>query len=145
MQISSSAFANNATISAKYTCKGDNINPELIFGDIPAETKSLALVMHDPDAPRKDGFTHWVIYNMPPDTLGIPEDSKPLGIEAKNDAGTTAYVGPCPPAGEHRYYFYLYALDKKFPADSISDKASLEAAMQGHIQERAELMGKFSK
>lgn len=123
-------------IPEKYTCKGENINPELRFEDIPANAKSLALVMHDPDAPRPGGFTHWVVYNMPPTTKGIPENSKPPGVEAKNDADRSGYIGPCPPSGIHRYYFKLYALDAMLQENFD---------IQGHVIEKAELMGKFSK
>ncbi len=143
MKITSPAFANNDHIPEKFTCKGENINPQLNFLDVPSPAKSLALIMHDPDAPRPGGFTHWVVYNIPPDTAGVPENSKPLGMEAKNDTGQSGYVGPCPPTGMHRYYFYLYVLDKML--DNISDKASLEQAMKGHILEQAELIGKFAK
>lgn len=136
MKITSSSFADNEIIPDKYTCKGENINPSLRFEDVPASAKSLALVMHDPDAPRPGGFTHWIVYNIPPTTKEIRENSKPPGIEAKNDADRSGYIGPCPPSGTHRYYFKLYALDTMFLENFD---------MQGHVIEEAELMGKFSK
>lgn len=136
MKISSNTFESGQLIPEKYTCKGANINPELKFENIPANAKSLALVMHDPDAPGPGGFTHWVVYNMPPTTKEIRENSKPPGVEAKNDADRNGYIGPCPPSGIHRYYFKLYALDTIF-LDNFD--------MQGHVIEEAELMGKFSK
>lgn len=136
MKISSNAFESGQMIPEKYTCKGANINPELKFSGVSSGAKSLALIMHDPDAPRAGGFTHWVIFNMPPNTTRIPENSKPSGVEGKNDAGKNNYIGPCPPSGTHRYYFKLYALDTMFLENFD---------MQGHVIEEAELMGKFNK
>lgn len=145
MKIISSAFANNGMIPEKYSCKGEDINPELVFEDVPVDAKSLALIMYDPDAPRAGGFTHWVIFNIPSDTAGISENSKPPGQEVLNDSGKSNYIGPCPPSGTHRYYFKLCALDEILPAGIIQNKNDLIKAMTGHIIEEAELMGKFSK
>jgi Raf kinase inhibitor-like YbhB/YbcL family protein len=142
MKISTIAIADNGTILEKYTCKGQNINPEIKFEDVPAETKSLALILDDPDAP-SGTFTHWVIFNMPPETMAIPENSNPPGMQAQNSASQFAYVGPCPPSGTHRYYFKLYALDCLLDVSAVTNKIDLVSNMQGHILEEAEVMGKF--
>jgi Raf kinase inhibitor-like YbhB/YbcL family protein len=144
MEITSIAFSPNSKIPEEYTCLGANINPELAFIDVPLHAKSLALIMDDPDAPNGT-FTHWIVYNIPPDVKIIPENTAPPGVQGKNGAGENKYMGPCPPKGEHRYYFKLYALDLMLPADSISTKEELQSAMSGHILEDAELMGTFSK
>ena len=144
MKILSAAFLDGQLIPEKYTCKGENINPELIFEDVPVATKSLSLIMDDPDAP-SGTFTHWVIFNMPPETKTIPEKSNPPGMVAKNGTGQNIYTGPCPPSGTHRYYFKLYALDAVLPADHVGNKDELMTLMQGHTLEEAELMGKYSK
>ncbi|MBX4186690.1 MAG: YbhB/YbcL family Raf kinase inhibitor-like protein [Candidatus Doudnabacteria bacterium] len=145
MQISSTAFTNNGNIPDKFTCIGQNINPELEFSGAPADTQTLALIMDDPDAP-SGTFTHWVVFNIKPSVNKIPEGAGIVpGTTAKNSAGLKSYTGPCPPSGVHRYYFKLYALDTILPADEIIDKAHLQQAMSGHIIDQAELMGKFTK
>lgn len=144
MKISSLAFLNGDNIPDKYTCKDENISPELIFEDVPAQAKSLALILDDPDAPGGT-YTHWVIYNIPPEVREIPENSSPAGTVGKNNAGQNNYMGPCPPSGTHRYFFKLYALDALLDNQSVSDRDSLVSGMQGHIIEQAELMGRVSK
>lgn len=144
MNIGSPAFSEGDAIPAKFTCKGENINPELRFDDILPQTKSLALIMDDPDA-SIGNFTHWLIYNMPVETRLITENSQPPGMQAKNDAGENKYFGPCPSIGEHRYFFTLYALDTVLPMENISVKADLVSALQGHILDQAALMGKFKQ
>ncbi len=144
MEIKSTAFSNDLIIPQEYTCVGENISPELGFIDVPVNAKSLVLIMDDPDAP-SGTFTHWVVYNIPPEIKIITKGSKPPGVVAKNSAGENRYMGPCPPNGEHRYYFKLYALDMMFPTDSIETKEQLQEAMKGHIIEDTELMGRFSK
>ena len=146
MKITSSAFKNNSDIPAKYTCEGDNVNPELNFSDVPEGAKALALIVHDPDAPRENGWTHWIVFNMAPDTSGIPENGTPAsGIQATPDFGSPGYGGPCPPSGKHRYFFYLYALDTALDLDSEATRAEVEAAMEGHIMEKTELVGLYQK
>lgn len=145
MQISSTAFTNNGTIPEKFTCLGQNINPQLEFSGFPVDTKSLALIMDDPDAPRGT-FTHWVVYNIPPDVTEIHEAARNIpGIQAKNGTGENEYTGPCPPSGVHRYYFKIYALDRMLPADYIDDKSQLQTAMVGRILDQAEIMARFGK
>src|SRR5438270_684375 len=117
LQLTSSAFQPHGSIPKQFTCEGNNISPELAWKNAPAGTKSLALIVHDPDAPRPGGFTHWVAYNIPASISQIaenaPHDNKLPGggLQGKNDYGETGYKGPCPPSGTHHYYFYLYALD----------------------------------
>ena len=146
MHITSSAFANNANMPAKYSCEGEGVNPPLSFSQIPEGTVSLALVLHDPDAPREGGFTHWVIFNMAPTTTEIKENSNPAsGIQGANGTGESGYRAVCPPTGVHHYSFKLYALDAVMDLDSSATKEALESAMEGHILEQAELAGLYQK
>ena len=149
MDIKSSAFAVGGVIPIKYTCEGDNVNMPLEFSDVPGEAKSLVMLMDDPDVPKNlkpDGmFDHWVIYNMPPETRSILENSEPPGLEGKHGAGNQGYTGPCPPDREHRYFFKLYALDAMLDIPAGPTKADVEAAMQGHILDQAELMARYTK
>jgi Raf kinase inhibitor-like YbhB/YbcL family protein len=149
MKISSPAFENNASIPIKYTCEGENINPAIEFKDVPTGTKSLALLMDDPDVPKNlkpDGvFDHWVVFNMPPETSGIAENSTAPGVTGKNSAGQNKYTGPCPPDREHRYFFRLYALDTMLNLDQNATKEDVLKATEGHILEQSELVGKYNK
>jgi Raf kinase inhibitor-like YbhB/YbcL family protein len=114
----------------------------VVITHIPHETKSLALIMEDPDAP-KGNFVHWVVWNISPHEA-IGEGSNP-GISGTNSFGKTGYGGPCPPSGSHRYFFRVYALDKQLDLPPGSDKDALLAAMQDHILEKGELMGLYQK
>lgn len=146
MQITSSAFGQNADMPSKYSCEGIGVSPPLSFANIPEETVSLALVLHDPDAPREGGFTHWVIFNMAPTMTGIAENSNPSsGIQGSNGTGSTGYRAVCPPTGKHHYIFTLYALDTVLDLDSSATKETLDSAMEGHILEQAELVGMYQK
>ena len=148
--IDSTAFAPGGTIPAVHTCSGKDISPPLNWSHIPAGTKSLALIVDDPDAPAGD-FVHWVIFNLPADGTGLPEGishgALPSGaVEGKNGFGRSGYGGPCPPAGKpHRYVFTLYAVDTRLllPAGTVKDR--LMAAMAGHLIARTELTGKFGR
>ncbi len=142
MKISSPDFKNNENIPRKYTCQGDNINPSLKFSDIPVGTKSLALIMDDPDAPNET-FVHWVLFDMPV-VDGIEENSY-KGNEGINSINEKGYTGPCPPSGTHRYFFKLYALDTKFNLKNAIKKQDLEKKMKGHILAKAELIGLYKK
>ncbi|MDO8583128.1 MAG: YbhB/YbcL family Raf kinase inhibitor-like protein [bacterium] len=137
MKITSHAFGNNSKIPSKYTCVGENINPPLEFFDIPGNTKSLVLIMDDPDAPMGT-FIHWVLYNIDPKEKEIKENSIPKSsIQGLNSMNKSEYAGPCPPSGTHRYFFKLYALDsilEQFPEK-----------MGEHIISQAELIGLYSK
>ena len=149
MKITSPAFKHNENIPAQYTCDGENVNPPLNFIEVPEETKSLVLLMDDPDVPksiRPDGmWDHWVVFNIPADTLGIDEDTSPPGIVGRNTRDTNEYGGPCPPDREHRYFFKFYALDTDFDFDASPTKAEVESAMEGHIIEKAELIGLYER
>ena len=149
LEIKSSVFENNTSIPAKYTCEGDNINPPLEISGVPKEAKSLTLIMDDPDVPknlRPDGmFDHWIVFNMEPTLNSIEEGTAAPGISGINGRGENDYIGPCPPDREHRYFFKLYALDIIIPLSSMATKKEVELAMNGHIIEKAELIGLYNK
>lgn len=144
MEIRSPAFENGGRIPSKYTCDGEDICPPLQFLDIPKEAASLSLIMDDPDAPGGT-FDHWVVWNMPPNTKSIEEGEEPRGVQGTTSFGSRGYGGPCPPQGEHRYFFKLYALDSKINLPESSRKTDLEKSMKGHIIKQATLMGKYSR
>lgn len=151
MQLTSSSFQPEGNIPRQFTCEGNDISPELSWKNAPSGVKTFALIVHDPDAPRSGGFTHWVAYNIPANVTEIPQDlpkSEKLpngGIQGKNDSGKLGYMGPCPPSGTHRYYFYLYALDTELNLQPGATKDELEKAMKGHILAQTELMGRYKK
>lgn len=152
MKLASPAFGDGETIPAKYTCEGEDISPALSWSGVPEGTKSLALIVDDPDAPDPKApqrtWVHWVVYDMDPASSGIAQGSTVLPQGARsalNDWNRTGYGGPCPPIGEHRYFHKLYALDCVLGALSPANKASLEAAMQGHILAQAVLLGRYKK
>lgn len=151
MKITSSAFTHEGKIPQQFTCEGQDISPDLSWSDAPKETKSFALILHDPDAPRPNGFVHWVLYNIPASVTHVNQDvsknaSVPeLGLQGRNDAGKTAYMGPCPPSGSHRYFFRLYALRDKLALGPRATYNEVIAAMEGKIIEQAELMGIYAK
>jgi len=141
--VTSTSFANNGIIPGKYSCEGNEINPPLHIEHIPAAAKSVAVIVHDPDAPGKNGFTHWVLWNAGTDG-NIPEDYR--GAEqGMNSAEKNGYKGMCPPSGVHHYHFIVYALDTKLNLDQNTDKNGLEKAMQGHILAQGELTGLYRK
>ena len=145
MKITSPAFKNNSSIPLLYTCDGKNINPPLLISATPKETKSLALIVDDPDAP-VGLWVHWIVWNIPPDAKEIKENSVPEGsIEGMTNFGKSGYGGPCPPSGEHRYFFKLYALDSELNIPPTADKMALEDAMIGHVLEKTELLGLYSR
>jgi len=144
MLVRSPAFGHEQSIPSKYTCDGDNISPPLAIDNIPNDTVSLVLIMDDPDAPNGT-WDHWIVFNMPPNNMRIGEGDQPQGTAGTGTAGTTAYQGPCPPDGEHRYLFKVYALDTSLRLDEGASKAAVEDAMQGHILERNTLMGRYTR
>ncbi len=148
MQLSSSAFTHGGKIPIRYTCEGEEFNPPLRIQGVPVETISLVLIMDDPDVPaavRDDRmWVHWIVFNMPPDTAEIKEDTSPPGVLGSG-TGRLGYQGPCPPDREHRYFFKLYALDCMLPLREGSTKEEVEAAMKGHILARSELLGHYEK
>ena len=145
MKIISPAFANNGNIPNTYTCDGEDISPPLEFVDVPEETTTLVLIVEDPDAIGKD-WVHWIVFNIDPHTTKVHEDSIPTdGIQAVTDFGHDGYGGPCPPSGIHRYLFKLYALGTTLHVTEDVTKPELEHAMEGHIIEKAELIGLYSR
>jgi len=152
MRISSTAFSNQGAIPAVYTCEGKDISPPLAWSDLPAGSKSLALIVDDPDAPDpaapKMTWVHWILYNLPASNDGLPEGVKTLPTGAReglNDWKKTGYGGPCPPIGRHRYFHKLYALDIVLPDLKRPTKAKLEEAMKGHVIGETQLMGTYQK
>lgn len=154
LSLTSTAFGPNQDMPSSYTCEGRNVSPPLAWGNLPAGTRSLALIVDDPDAPDpaapKMTWVHWVLYNLPPDTSGLPENvassALPAGtLEGLNDWKRCGYGGPCPPIGRHRYFHKLYALDTVLPDLGQPDKTRLEAAMQGHVLASTELVGTFQR
>jgi Raf kinase inhibitor-like YbhB/YbcL family protein len=146
MIITSPSFNDGASIPRKFTCDGGGINPELQIQNVPAEAKTLALVLHDPDAPIAGGFAHWVVWNIDPNTSLIKEESVPPGaIEGKNSSGDLGFVAPCPHAGFHHYEFRLYALDRSLDISEGSTAEELERAIEGSILAEAVLTGIYGK
>ena len=154
LALTSTAFEPGGAIPAAYTCQGKNVSVPLAWGGLPAGTRSLALIVDDPDAPDpaapKMTWVHWVLYNIPPTATGLPEAVEPKALpagtlEGRNDWGRTGYGGPCPPVGRHRYFFKLYALDVPLPDLGQPDKARLERAMQGHVLVQQQLVGTYAK
>src|SRR3990172_4411996 len=145
MKLSSSAFTHNQTIPAKYTCDGENVNPPLTITDVLTDSKSLTLIVDDPDAPAGT-WVHWTVWNISPDTKQIAENSVPSNaIQGKTSFGNSGYGGPCPPSGTHRYFFKLYALDTTLSLGQNATKQDLEKAFVGHILDQAELIGLYSR
>jgi Raf kinase inhibitor-like YbhB/YbcL family protein len=142
LEVRSVAFSQNGHIPTRFTCEGEDINPPLEISNIPETTKTLAIIVEDPDAPR-GVFDHWLTWNISPNEP-ISENYNP-GISGTNSFGKTGYGGPCPPSGSHRYYFRVYALDTELDLLAGSDKNALLEAMQGHILSEGELMGMYQK
>ena len=152
LTLTSPGFAADAAMPAKYSCEGQNLSPPLAWSGAPPSTKSLALIVQDPDAPDPDlptkVVTHWVVYNLPPSSAAISEGGSdlPAGAEqAKNEKGDNGYMGPCPPKGRHRYFFKLYALDTVLHELSGPGEKEIEQAIQGHVLGTGELVGTYQK
>jgi Raf kinase inhibitor-like YbhB/YbcL family protein len=154
LTLESPAFVHHGGIPRKYTCQGQDLSVPLAWSGVPAGTKSLALIVDDPDAPDPAAprltWVHWVLYNMPPSVTGLPEGvaaaQLPKGtLEGANDWKRTGYGGPCPPIGRHRYFHKLYALDTVLPDLGKPNKPRLEKAMRGHILGQTELVGTYQK
>jgi Raf kinase inhibitor-like YbhB/YbcL family protein len=141
--VKSPAFENNKLIPVKYTCDGDNVNPPLTIEDVPEGTKSLVLIVDDPDAP-SGIWNHWVVWNIPPDARKIEENTVP-GTEGISTSRKHNYGGPCPPYGTHRYFFKVYALDAKLDLTANSKKKDVEEAMESHILAEGELVGLYRR
>ena len=154
LTLTSPAFAHGHDIPSDYTCEGGDVSPRLNWSGVPAGTKSLALIVDDPDAPDpaapKMTWVHWVLYNLPADATHLPEAVEPDALpgvtaEGLNDWKRTGYGGPCPPIGRHRYFHKLYALDALLPDLGPATKADVEAAMKGHVLAQTELVGTYQK
>ena len=154
LMISSTAFAPNGPIPGKYTCEGSDISPPLAWSGVPANARSLALIVDDPDAPDpkapKMTWVHWVLYNIPVSAQGLVEDEAKSGVPegslpGVNDWKRTGYGGPCPPIGRHRYFHKLYALDTVLGDLKRPTKARLLAAMKGHVLAEAQVIGTYEK
>ena len=141
--VTSTSFKNDGMIPAKYSCEGTEVSPPLTITNIPAAAKSLALIVHDPDAPMKGGFTHWVVWNI--DVKGYLKEGFKNANEGLNSAKQVGYKGMCPPTGTHHYHFKVYALDEMLELDQNIDKESLEKRMEGHILEQGELVCLYKK
>ncbi|MEW6100178.1 MAG: YbhB/YbcL family Raf kinase inhibitor-like protein [Pseudomonadota bacterium] len=151
MKLTSAAFVHYGGIPRRYTCDGDDVSPPLSWAEVPAGTRSLALIADDPDAPDPAApqrtWVHWVVVDLPPESHGLPEGGRlPAGArEGLNDWKRTGYGGPCPPIGRHRYIFKLYALDTTLPGLKQPTKAELEHAMRGHVLVHTELIGMYER
>lgn len=150
IKITSTAFEQEGMIPPKYTADGENISPPLTWDTVPEGTVTIALISDDPDAPMGT-WVHWVMWNVPPDKTGLPENVPPDpnlpdgSIQGITDFGNPGYGGPAPPSGTHRYFFKIYALDTKLDLPESSTKINLVRAMQGHILAEGELMGKYKR
>jgi len=154
MKLTSPGFENQGAIPKEFTCDGEDISPALAWSNVPEGTKSLALIVDDPDAPDPANprmtWVHWVVYNIPATVSSLPEGVKekdlPKGtLHGLNDWKKTGYGGPCPPIGKHRYFHKLYALDIVLPDLKQPTKAKLEKAMEGHVLSKAELVGVYQR
>jgi len=142
--LSSSVFEHEGSIPSKYTCDADDVSPSFEIGGVPEEAQSLVLIMDDPDAP-VGTWDHWVVFNIPPETTSIPENTEPQGVAGNNSWGRTGYGGPCPPDGEHRYFFKLYAIDAQLSLSEGATKTEVEQAMEGHVVAETQLMGRYTR
>ena len=154
LQLTSPAFAEGGTIPSRFTCDGDNINPEFIISGVPKEADALVLVMDDPDIPDSvkqargiEVFDHWVLYNLPPTMTAVPEGSArgALGTEGLNSVGKSGYIGPCPPDGEHRYFFRLYAIKGTLNFVKTPTLREVEEAAKGMSIAETTLMGRYER
>ena len=154
MTLKTTGFEHQKAIPKQFTCDGSNVSPALNWSNVPQNAKSLALIVEDPDVPAPFmpvmTWVHWVLYNIPPSAIDLPQDVKPEKLpegtlQGKNDWNETGYNGPCPPFGTHRYFFRLYALDTVLPDLNQPAKSALEKAMNGHIVAQAELMGTYKR
>lgn len=142
MKLSSPAFKHNEMIPKKYTCQGEDVNPPLVIEGVPEGTKTLALIMDDPDAPGAT-WDHWLLFDVP--VVGRIEENSVPGKQGRNTWGRSDHGGPCPPSGTHRYFFKLYALDAELGLKEGVDKRTIEKAMQGHVKASCELIGLYKQ
>lgn len=154
LKLTSPSFDHDGAIPARHTCDGADISPALAWSSAPEGAKSLALIVDDPDAPDPAAprmtWVHWVLYNLPPASTGLPEgvatrDLPQGALEGINDWQRTGYGGPCPPVGRHRYFHKLYVLDRVLPDLKHPTKAALESAMHGHVLGYVQLIGRYQR
>lgn len=147
MKINIPSLTDNDSLISKYTCDGKNINPEIMISNVPKETKSLLLFVNDPDTPPEYDFSHWILFDINPNTLIIKEGEIPNGAKkGMNDYGNKKYEGPCPPKGQqHRYFFTLYALTAQFSTEERLSKNTLEEKINPYLLQRAEVMGWYKR
>ncbi len=150
LTVTSTAFGEGDMVPKQYTCDGRDVSPPLSWSGIPEGTKSIALICDDPDAP-VGTWVHWVVYDMPPSTPGLPEHATAAGglprgaKQGMNDFRKMDYGGPCPPGGTHRYFFRVYALDRELGLREGATRAELVKSMEGHILAQGQLMGRYSR
>ena len=151
LYVDSQAFDHNQSIPVKHTCDGEDVSPPLSWKEEVGGIRSYAVVVDDPDAPGRT-FTHWVLFNLPPDSRSLPENIPKQAtldngaVHGKNDFGKMGYGGPCPPSGKpHRYRFHVYALDKMLDLQPGTSKDSLLKAMEGHILADSEITGMYGR
>ena len=144
MKITSSAFNEGGNIPSKFTCDGSDTSPPLQITGVPPGAKSLVLIADDPDAPG-GLFTHWLVWNIAPQTNSIAEGTAPKGVHGTNDFGKSGYKGPCPPPGTHRYSFKIFALDRELDLRSGAKRSQVDAAIKGHVVAQGELVGRYSR
>jgi hypothetical protein len=151
MKLTSPDYSHGEPMPQRFTCEGEDVSPAFAWSDAPAATQSFALIMHDPDAPRAGGFTHWLLYDISASVSRLPQKVAPqaslpdLGMQGKNDFGRTGYMGPCPPSGRHRYFMRLYALRTKLDLGPGATYSDVTAAPEGKVLAQAELMGTYEK
>ncbi len=151
MKLESSAFKNGEEIPRKFTADGENVSPEFSWADAPEGTNAFALIIHDPDAPRQNGFTHWLLYDIPPTVNKIQENlpkqatASDMGQQGENDGGQLGYTGPNPPSGKHHYHVRLYALKETLGLPLGATAAEVQQALEGKVLEEAELIGTYEK
>ncbi len=145
LKVTSGDFTEGGDIPKQFTCDGRNENPNIEIDGLPEKTQSLALIMEDPDAPHGT-FTHWVVWNISKDATEFTRGTVPNGVvQGTNDFGKTGYGGPCPPSGQHRYYFRVFALDTKLKLPATAHRRDLDAALKGHVLGKAVLMGRYGR
>jgi len=144
IKVTSSAFHEGGNIPSKFTCDVSDTSPPLQIAGVPSGAKSLVLIVDDPDAPG-GLFTHWLAWNIPPQTGSIAEGSAPKGAQGANDFGKSGYRGPCPPPGTHRYSFKIFALDRELELGSGAKRSQVDAAMKGHVIAHGELVGRYAR
>jgi len=152
LTITSTAFKNGEYIPRRYSGEGDDVSPPLCWDGIPPGTAALALIVHDPDAPGPEGFTHWIICNLPPSVSGLPEGVSRIerldngAVQGRNDGRSTGYMGPYPPPGRvHHYHFNLYALDRPLNLTRGAGRRQVLVIMQGHVLAEADLVGLYRR